>query len=400
VSRVRQVAVLTAAQIITSASSLAATVVTSATLGLGDRGAASFVLASVTVLSVIATFGLYVPVSTFRGLSDRPIPLSFLMTLVYLTVGIGLTAVVASALAPGLLTVEVGLSVAALTAVAAPLTFAQRVLQARVSSGRYLLLSVLSAASLLAATAATSVTPRWQTFVGVFLVGQLLTATAALSLLVRDIGFQRVAEPVFRPSDVLKMSAPIAFGLISQILLWRGDTVALGLTTGNPAEVAVYSIAAACTTIVWLPVEAIALLLYRELSGAQTAADASASVRRLAWAALGVAAVVAAALIPVLVLVVHEFLPAYKAAIPLYLILVIGVVPASSGRVLFAAATAVNDRRTLRRFTLAALASILIYVPATATHQAMGAAVASVALYLLTTALLVRVLPLSSLGNA
>jgi len=66
--------------------------------------------------------------------------------------------------------------------------------------------------------------------------------------------------------------------------------------------------------------------------------------------------------------------------------------------VLFASATAIRDVSVLRLFSMAAVASFFVYIPCAYVAQARGAAVASVVMYILTTLLLLRVLPLSRTG--
>jgi O-antigen/teichoic acid export membrane protein len=265
-----------------------------------------------------------------------------------------------------------------------------------VSAQRYLLLSALGAASLLLATAATFTWPSWSAFAWTYVLGLTFATGVGLWLLIEDVGIEGFVPNASGVVRALKLTLPIAVGLAGQILLWRGDTVALGLTTTDSSEVAVYAIAVAGTGIVWLPVEAVSLMLYRQFALGGPNDQLQRSVIRLSLQAMAIACVVGVVVGAALLAVTSTALPSYRNAVALYMLLLLGVIPASAGRVLFSAATAVRNTRLLWQFSAVALASFALYIPATLIAHGWGAAAASVVMYLITTAILVRVLPLSA----
>lgn len=378
ISSQRDNAFLAAGLLVPAGASTFAVLVTSARLGPAGRGSIAFVLTAVVVAMSFSTFGLFVPASRVRG----AVPRSYEGALCAMTAGVSLLIVGAGLIVNSEpFTVMTAAAVAIGSAATAFTVYSQRVLQARVAASFYLILAVLPSVGLLAATAAIFVRDSVAVFLSVWLVGALVAAVVAMVVLHSRVEF---VGPVFtRIWAAIKEAWPIAFSLLSTMLVYRSPTVILGFVS-TVDEVGYFSFAASIANLLWFPAEVLGLRAVGLHATAQTHSEYRHKVRRLASLAMLAAAAMGFLVSGLSLLLIPRFLPVFEPALLPLVVLAIASIPTAWARVLMMACGMTSRNRILRLYSRLGLALSILFVPASASAGAMGAALASLIVYSIT----------------
>jgi O-antigen/teichoic acid export membrane protein len=191
----------------------------------------------------------------------------------------------------------------------------------------------------------------------------------------------RRLPPVDPPRRVEALRASLAAhgGSVSQQLAYRADLFLLGVWS-TAAAVGVYTLSVSLAEMVWIVPEVIALSVFAD-DAVRSGGDWRATVQRRIRSVLLVTAGTAVLLVAAAAVLLLLLIPEYRAGFPLLLVLVPGMVLAAAGRVVVSALTARDQRALLRRAAVGTLALSLLYVPAIAMFDVLGAAVASPLVY-------------------
>jgi antigen flippase len=375
-------------QMLPATASAGTVVLTARLLGPVGRGEIAFVLTAVSITCVISTCGLYVQVASAPADHEGRIGVDAATALMLSNAVITIPMLILAVTRTTLGTIQPMLTfvIACGSFLSSVTLFGQRVLQARVPGNRFLHVSAVQSLAILASALILLRLPTVSAFFVTWLAGQCVTVVFVISLIGHDAVFDTShvrADPLSGALQAIRTAMPVAGGLTVQILVWRTDSVVLGLVSGA-AAVGLYSLAVAASSVIWLPAEALTLSLYREAATLGASSDQFLlrlrSLTRLCAAATGLAAGV---IFIVFAVCVNKYLPAFRSSVPLLLILCVGVVPAAVGRLLFAAAGLRQQRDLLWRFTAIGLTLCLLYVPACRWGGAAGAASVSVVIYVI-----------------
>jgi O-antigen/teichoic acid export membrane protein len=189
--------------------------------------------------------------------------------------------------------------------------------------------------------------------------------------------------------DILVPSLRAQLAVLSLQGSYRTDLVLLGFLA--PASVVgQYAFATSIAEILWVLAEAISLSLYSTTVRLMTEGDeqsAHVALRRALRVQFETAAVgmifVSAISYPLIHIAFHAYTPAY----PLIIVLLPGIVVGGAARLVTSSAIASERARLVRRCALISLGLTPVYVPCILIDQAMGAAIASDIIYVLTVVL-------------
>jgi O-antigen/teichoic acid export membrane protein len=275
--------------------------------------------------------------------------------------------------------------------------FCQRVLQGRSSASIYLRISLGISAVMIAAALVSQLVDKISWFFGIWILGLASVCGYSVILLLVYLGIP--AKGALSRGSVLALlgaTFPTALAISSQMVVWRSDTVILGLTASS-SDVGLYSLAAAATSIAWLPSEAIALRHTRRFVVLSTEPDVLMNELRLNCKLAAAATVVGLALaFVVLHFVTERVLFDFAGSLRILAILSIGAVFAAVGRVLLSHAGLVGRNGPQLRFSFVSGLALAAYVPAGLVGGATGIAWVSAGAYTCSTIPLLSVLRTSS----
>jgi len=367
---------LLAGQVAPKVATTLTVLVSSALLGPEGRGQLAFVMATASLLSAFALFGLFIPAARSPG----AVPRQYLDLLVALAIFLDVILIgLAVVAAGGQLTMQAAIFIAVNGTAQALIVFAQHVLQARVSDREYLLFGTVVP---LTVNGVVIVVLLAGGDVHTFLVAwSLLNVIAAAWGLMRMFRVTRVrlARP-YNAKRYLAAAAPFGIAFISAALATRGDLTVLGLAS-TEYELGQYSLATSIAALLFLITQVFALRvasLYKSLD----AAEYAVAVHRLARTAV----VTVALLIPFVVLAgwlaVEWLLPEFRPALVPMVILCLAALPETYARIHTYALGMTSGNRRLFAYALVSLAVFAGYFVA-ARWGAIGMAVASVLGYML-----------------
>jgi len=188
---------------------------------------------------------------------------------------------------------------------------------------------------------------------------------------------------------VLLPSLQAQMAVLSQQAAYRTDLVLLGFIAPLSA-VGQYAFATSVAEILWIVSEAISLSLYSSTvrlvsEGDQLGARAAlrGAMRAQFETTAGGMVVLAAISYPL----IRVVFPAYMSAYPLILVLLPGIVVGGGVRLVTSAAIASERQRLVRRCALISICLTPLYIPCILVGQAMGAAIATDIVYILSVAL-------------
>lgn len=362
---------LLAGQVGPKAATTVTVLVSSALLGPQGRGQLAFVMATASLLSAFALFGLFIPAAR----SPKVVPRQYLDLLLLLAILLDI-ALLAIAFVAGnpQLTVAAAWFIAINGTAQALVVFAQHVLQARVSDREYFIFGtviplVVNAAVILVLLTGGGVTA----FLLTWSVLNVLAAVWALSRLFRVVPVRRMRP--YRARGYLAAAAPFGVAFISSALATRGDLTVLGLVSDD-YELGQYSLATSIAALLFLLTQVFALRvasLHKSLPPEQYAR----AVHGLARTAV----VTVSALIPVVILagwIIVEFvLTEFRPALLPMAILCLAAVPETYARIHTYALGMTSGNRRLLAYALVSFGLFGAYFIA-GSWGAVGMAVASV----------------------
>lgn len=345
--------------------------VSSALLGPDGRGQLAFVMATASLMSAMAVFGLFIPAAR----AHDAVPRQYLDLLVVLAVLVDVVLLVVAWLAPsGLLTLPTAGFIAANTISLALVVFTQHVLQARVSDREYFLMgavwplatnAVLVVALLLGAEVA-----------GFLVLWTVMNVAMALWGVWRLR--HKVAVRVATPYDArghLRAAAPFGVAFVASALATRGDITVLGLVSTDE-QVGQYSLATSIAALLFM-VSQVFTLRAASLHKSMSPDEYGVAVRRLARTAVVAVALLSLPLVGLAWVGVSWLLPEFTPALIPMAILCLAALPETYARV---HSWALGMTRNNRRLVAYAGVSVVLFLGyfLAARWGAMGVAVASV----------------------
>ena len=367
---------LLAGQVAPKVATTVTVLVSSALLGPEGRGQLAFVMATASLLSAFALFGLFIPAARSPG----AVPRQYLDLLVALAILLDVILIgIAVVAGGGQLTVQAAIFIAVNGTAQALIVFAQHVLQARVSDREYFLFGTVVP---LAVNGAVIVVLLAGGDARTFLLAwSLLNVVAAVWAMMRmfRVTTVRLARP-YQARAYLAAAAPFGIAFISSALATRGDLTVLGLAS-TEYELGQYSLATSIAALLFLITQVFALRV-ASLHKSLDASGYAAAVHRLARTAV----VTVALLIPFVVLagwlVVQWLLPEFRPALVPMMILCLAALPETYARIHTYALGMTSGNHRLFAYALVSFALFGGYFVA-ARWGAIGMAVASVLGYAL-----------------
>lgn len=348
--------------------------VSSALLGPDGRGQLAFVMATASLMSAMAVFGLFIPAAR----APDSVPRQYLDLLVVLAVLVDLVLLAIAWWAPsGLLTLPTAGFIAANTLALALVVFTQHVLQARVSDREYFLMgavwplatnAILVVALLLGAEAAG--------FLVLWTIMNVAMALWGVWRLRRKVPV-RVAAP-YDARGYLRAAAPFGVAFVASALATRGDITVLGLVS-TQAEVGQYSLATSIASLLFM-VSQVFTLRAASLHKALTPEEYGATVRRLARTAVVAVALLSIPLVGLAWVAVSWLLPEFTPALVPMAILCLAALPETYARVHSWALGMTRNNGRLIAYAAVSVVLFLGYFIA-ARWGAVGVAVASMVGY-------------------
>lgn len=345
--------------------------VSSALLGPDGRGQLAFVMATASLLSAMAVFGLFIPAARAPDF----VPRQYLDLLLVLAVLVDLVLLGVAWVSPsGLLTFPAAAFIAANTLALALVVFTQHVLQARVSDREYFLMGAV----LPLATNAILVVAL---LLGAEVSGYLVLWTV-MNIAMAGWGVWRLARKVpLRPAvpysgrRYLKAAAPFGVAFVASALATRGDITVLGLVS-TEFEVGQYSLATSIAALLFMVSQVFTLRaasLHKSLEPEQYAA----AVRTLARTAVAAVALLSVPLVGVAWLLVSWLLPEFTPSLVPMAILCLAALPETYARVHTWALGMTRNNGRLLAYSIVSVVLFVGYFLA-ARWGAVGVAVASV----------------------
>ena len=184
---------------------------------------------------------------------------------------------------------------------------------------------------------------------------------------------------------ILRDSLLAHVGTTGQQLLHSADTIVLGVIS-NAAAVGLYSVAVPIASLIWVFSEALSLVAFDNGSRPSGVEDTKRRRAQLVRLNLIVGSAGAVAIGLGSSVLVPFFLPDYKAAVPLILILLPGVVVQGYARIGLSSILARGDQRPVITIGVVSASLSTMYIPFVYLSGATGAAVASSIIYGLQTA--------------
>lgn len=345
--------------------------VSSALLGPDGRGQLAFVMATASLLSAMAVFGLFIPASRSPGV----VPRQYLDLLLVLAIVVDVVLLVVAWLAPsGLLTVEFAGLIAVNTLALAVVVFAQHVLQAKVSDREYFLFGAvwplaINAVLVVALLLGVAVTGFLLLWTGL----NVVWAGWALRRLRRGVDL-RVEGP-YDARGHLRAAAPFGVAFLASALATRGDITVLGVAS-TEAQVGLYSLATSIAGLLFMVSQVFTLRvasLHKSLDSDQYAV----AVRRLGATAVAAVALLSVPLIGLAWLLVPWLLPEFSAALVPMAVLCLAALPETYARVHTWALGMTSANNRLVAYAVVSVALFVAYFFA-ARWGAVGVAIASV----------------------
>jgi len=189
--------------------------------------------------------------------------------------------------------------------------------------------------------------------------------------------------------DLTMPSLQAHFATLSQQASYRTDIVLLGFLA--PAAVlGQYAFATSIAEVLWIVSEAISLSVFSTVARCTSEGDQTGArriFRRAVIVQLSVGVVGWAVVAVGSVLLLHVAFRAYQPALPLILILLPGVAVGGLARIISSAAIAAGRTVMVRACAVISLILVPIYIPLIIVDAAVGAAVASSIIYILSVAL-------------
>ena len=345
--------------------------VSSALLGPDGRGQLAFVMATASLLSAMAVFGLFIPAAR----APESVPRQYLDLLIVLAVLVDLVLLTVAWLSPsGLLSFPAATFIAANTLALALVVFTQHVLQARVSDREYFLMGAVW-------PLATNAVLVIALLLGAQVVGYLVLWTV-MNIAMAAWGLWRLRHKVpvrvavpYDARGYLRAAAPFGVAFVASALATRGDITVLGLRS-TEAEVGQYSLATAIASLLFM-VSQVFTLRAASLHKALGPDEYGAAVRRLARTAVGAVALLSIPLVGLAWVVVNWLLPEFTPALIPMAILCLAALPETYARVHSWALGMTGNNRRLLAYTIVSVVLFLAYFFA-ARWGALGVAVASV----------------------
>jgi O-antigen/teichoic acid export membrane protein len=362
---------LLAGQVGPKAATTLTVLVSSALLGPQGRGQLAFVMATASLLSAFALFGLFIPAAR----SSSVVPRQYVDLLVALALLLDVALIALSVFAGNnQLTLTAAVFIAVNGTAQSLVVFAQHVLQARVSDREYFIFgAVIPSIVNLVVIMVLLLGGGVVAFLTAWSILNVLAALWAMIRLVRLVPFRRL-----RPYDSrghVAAAAPFGVAFISSALATRGDLTVLGLVSDDD-ELGQYSLATSLAALLFLITQVFALRvasMHKSMAPAQYAG----AVHRLARTAV----LTVTALIPVVVLagwiVVEFFLTEFRPALLPMAILCVAAVPETYARIhTYALGMTRRNRRLIAYATVSFVLFGLYFVAGR--WGAIGMAVASV----------------------
>lgn len=345
--------------------------VSSALLGPDGRGQLAFVMATASLLSAVAVFGLFIPAAR----AQDTVPRQYLDLMIVIAVVVDAVLLLVAWLAPsGLLDPRFAGLIAVNTLALAIVVFNQHVLQARVSDREYFLFGavwplaingVLVVALLLGAEV--------MAFLLLWTALNVVWAGWALWRLRRGVDL-RVVEP-YDARGHLRAAAPFGVAFLASALATRGDITVLGVSS-TEEQVGLYSLATSIAGLLFM-VSQVFTLRAASLHKSLDAQSYSAEVRRLAVTAVVAVAALSLPLMVAAWVLVSWLLPEFTGALLPALILCVAALPETYARIHTWALGMTSANNRLVAYAVVGVAVFVSYFFA-ARWGAIGVAVASV----------------------